>query len=138
MRATRRLRPKVPFPLQGGENESTRYGFRDLINTQAVSILNPDATCTGGVTEFLKIASLASANGVAMSPHGQQQVHIHLDCAVPGSILAEFYPPQYDAKVYEAFKNPIIMNADGTISPGKEPGTGLDINEEVLKDYRIG
>jgi len=30
------------------------------------------------------------------------------------------------------------MNADGTISPGKEPGTGLDINEEVLKDYRIG
>ena len=134
----KKVAAKSAIPIAGGENESTRYGFRDLINTQAVSILNPDATCTGGVTEFLKIASLASANGVAMSPHGQQQVHIHLDCAVPGSILAEFYPPQYDAKVYEAFKNPIIMNADGTISPGKEPGTGLDINEEVLKDYRIG
>ena len=130
----KKVAAKSAIPIAGGENESTRYGFRDLINTQAVSILNPDATCTGGVTEFLKIASLASANGVAMSPHGQQQVHIHLDCAVPGSILAEFYPPQYDAKVYEAFKNPIIMNADGTISPGKEPGTGLDINEEVLKD----
>lgn len=130
MRATRSVAAKSAIPIAGGENESTRYGFRDLINTQAVSILNPDATCTGGVTEFLKIASLASANGVAMSPHGQQQVHIHLDCAVPGSILAEFYPPQYDAKVYEAFKNPIIMNADGTISRARNPAQDLTLTKK--------
>lgn len=129
---------KSTIPVAAGENEMTRYGFRDLIRTQSVDILNPDATCTGGVTEFVKIAGMASANGIALSPHGQQQVHIHLDCAVPGTILAEFYPPQYDAKIYEAFKSPVQMNSDGTVSPSQAPGTGLDINLEVLKNFRVG
>jgi aconitate hydratase len=66
-----------------------------------VDILNPDAACCGGITEYMKIASMADANGIVMSPHGQQQVHVHLDCAIPNVIMAEFYPPQYDAKIYE-------------------------------------
>lgn len=128
---------KSGIPLAAGENEITRFGFRDLINTQAVSILNPDAACLGGVTEFMKIAGYADANGLAMSPHGQQQLHIHLDCAVPNVMLAEFYPPQYDAKVYEAFQNPVVFNTDGTVSPSQAPGAGLDINRELLAQYRV-
>ena len=76
----------------------------------------------------MKVAGYADANGLEMSPHGQQQVHVHLDCAVPNVVLAEFYPPQYDAKVYEAFQNPVVFNADGTVSPSQAPGAGLDIN----------
>ena len=82
--------------------------------------------------------SAGAANGLEMSPHGQQQVHVHLDCAVPNVVLAEFYPPQYDAKVYEAFRNPVVFNADGTVSPSQAPGAGLDINREVLAPYRVG
>lgn len=85
----------------------------------------------------MKVASYADANGIIMSPHGQQQLHIHLDCAVPNCNFAEFYPPQYDAKVYEAFQNPVVFNADGTVSPSQAPGVGLDINREVLANYRI-
>ena len=92
----------------------------------------------GGVTEYMKVAGYADANGLEMSPHGQQQVHVHLDCAVPNVVLAEFYPPQYDAKVYEAFQNPVVFNADGTVSPSQAPGAGLDINREVLAPYRVG
>ena len=134
----RKVAAKSPIPLAAGENEVTRFGFRDLINTQAVSILNPDAASLGGVTEYMKIAGMADANGLVMSPHGQQQLHVHLDCAVPNVNFAEFYPPQYDAKVYEAFLNPVTFNTDGTVSPSQAPGAGLDINREVLKDYRIG
>lgn len=133
----KKVADKTIIPLASGENEMTRFGFRDLINSQSISILNPDATCLGGVTEFMKVAAMADANGLDMSPHGQQQVHVHLDCAVPNVTLAEFYPPQYDAKIYEAFKNPVQMNEDGTISPNQEPGVGLDINHEVLDAYRI-
>lgn len=133
----RKVAAKSSIPIAAGENEITRFGFRDLINTQAVSILNPDAACLGGVTEFMKIAGYADANGLVMSPHGQQQLHVHLDCAVPNVNIAEFYPPQYDAKVYEAFKHPVIFNEDGTVSPSQEPGAGLDINREVLAPYRI-
>ena len=80
---------------------------------------------------------MADANGIVMSPHGQQQIHVHLDCAVPNVNFAEFYPPPNDAKVYEAFKNPVIFNADGTVSPSEAPGVGLDINREALADFRI-
>lgn len=128
---------KTIIPLAGGENEVTRFGFRDLINTQAVSILNPDAASLGGVTEYMKIAGYADANGLMMSPHGQQQLHVHLDCAVPNAPMAEFYPPQYDAKVYEAFLNPVVFNPDGTVSPSQAPGAGLDINRAALMPYRI-
>ena len=99
--------------------------------------MNPDAACLGGVTEYLKIAGYADANGIVMSPHGQQQLHIHLDCAVPNAIIAEFYPPQYDEKVYEAFQNPVTFNADGTVSPSQAPGAGLDINRELMEPYRV-
>lgn len=134
----RKVGMKSPVPIAAGENEVTRFGFRDLINTQGVSILNPDATCLGGVTEFMKVAGYADANGLVMSPHGQQQVHVHLDCAVPNINFAEFYPPQYDAKVYEAFVNPVVFNADGTVSPSQQPGAGLDINRKLLEPYRVG
>lgn len=134
----RKVAAKSNIPIAAGENEVTRFGFRDLINTQAVSILNPDAACLGGVTEYMKIAGYADANGIAMSPHGQQQLHVHLDCAVPNAIIAEFYPPQYDARVYEAFADPVIFNPDGTVSPSQAPGAGLDINREALAPFRVG
>lgn len=133
----KKVAAKSNIPIAAGENEMTRFGFRDLINTQAVSILNPDAACLGGVTEYMKVAGMADANGLNMSPHGQQQLHIHLDCAVPNAILAEFYPPQYDEKIYDAFLHPVQFNPDGTVSPSQETGVGLDINREFLKDYRI-
>lgn len=134
----RKVAAKSNIPIACGENEVTRFGFRDLISTGAVSILNPDAASLGGVTEFMKVASYADANGIILSPHGQQQLHIHLDCAVPNVNFAEFYPPQYDAKVYEAFQNPVVFNPDGTVSPSQAPGAGLDINRDVLEPYRIG
>lgn len=133
----RKVAAKCNIPIAGGENEVTRFGFRDLLNTQAVSILNPDAACLGGVTEFMKVAAMADANGIVMSPHGQQQIHVHLDCAVPNAIIAEFYPPQYDAKVFEAFQNPVIFNTDGTVSPSEAPGAGLDINFDVMAPFRV-
>jgi L-alanine-DL-glutamate epimerase-like enolase superfamily enzyme len=68
---------KSNIPLAAGENENTRFGYRDLIASQAVSILNPDAETLGGITEFMKIAAMADAHGLDISPHGQQQVHVH-------------------------------------------------------------
>ena len=133
----RKISEKTIIPLAAGENEMTRFGFRDLFAMHAVDILNPDAACCGGITEYMKIASMADANGIVMSPHGQQQVHVHLDCAIPNVIMAEFYPPEYDAKIYEAFQNPVRLNPDGTVSPGGAPGVGLDINREVLKDFMV-
>lgn len=129
---------KSRIPLATGEGEYTIYGFRDLIDRSKPDILNPDACSLGGITEYLKISAYAQAHGIALSPHGQQQVHVHLDCGVPNVVMAEFYPPQYDAKIYDSFKNPLRFHSeDGTVSPGTEPGAGLDINYDFLKEYRV-
>lgn len=129
---------KSRIPLATGENEYTVYGFRDLICQSRPSILNPDACSMGGITQYLKIACYAEAHNLLLSPHGQQQIHVHLDCAVPGVVLAEFYPPQYDAKIYDSFRTPIRFDPQkGTVAPSEAPGAGLDINEEFLREYRV-
>ena len=48
-------------PIATGENEYTRWGFRDLIEARAADIINADAQVLGGITEFRKAADLASA-----------------------------------------------------------------------------
>src|SRR5437763_6024907 len=58
----KRLAETTIIPIATGENEYTRYGFRDLIATGAVPILNADAKVLGGVTEFMKVAALAQAH----------------------------------------------------------------------------
>ncbi len=55
----KRIAEKTTIPIATGENEYTRYGFRDLIATGCVPILNADAVILGGVTEFMKVAALA-------------------------------------------------------------------------------
>ena len=130
---------KSRIPLATGENEFTLYGFRDLIDKARPAILNPDAGSLGGITPFIKIAGYAQAHNIALSPHGQQQIHGILDCAVPGVIMAEFYPKQYDVNIHRAFLEPVLFDEKtGCIQAPTTPGTGLDVDEEFLAPYQIG
>jgi len=56
-----RLATQTSIPIATGENEYTRYGFRDLIAHGSAAILNADALILGGITEFMKVAALAQA-----------------------------------------------------------------------------
>ena len=88
----KRIAEKTAIPIATGENEYTRYGFRDLIATGSVPILNPDAMVLGGVTEFMKVAALAQAHDLDIAPHGAQALHIHLVSAIANGLILEFYP----------------------------------------------
>jgi L-alanine-DL-glutamate epimerase-like enolase superfamily enzyme len=57
------------IPISGGEHEYTRWGMRELLKRKAVSVLQPDVTWCGGITETVKICNLASAEGVPVVPH---------------------------------------------------------------------
>lgn len=58
----RKLAAATTIPIATGENEYTRYGFRDLIKHDAAAILNADAKILGGVTEFMKVAARSPRN----------------------------------------------------------------------------
>ena len=78
----RKLAQATSIPIATGENEYTRYGFRDLIKHECAAILNADAKILGGVTEFMKVAALAQANDLDIAPHGSQDIHVHLVAAI--------------------------------------------------------
>jgi L-alanine-DL-glutamate epimerase-like enolase superfamily enzyme len=125
------------IPIAAGENEYTRYGFRDLIQHRAASILQPDANILGGVTEFRKVADLAAAHDLAVSPHGSQDVHIHLVAAIPTGLILEFYRDTVDPMWDQKFKETLRLDGDGMLAPPDRPGFGIEPNCEALERYRI-
>jgi L-alanine-DL-glutamate epimerase-like enolase superfamily enzyme len=123
------------IPVATGENEYTRYGFRDLIEHKAVAILNADAQVMGGVSEFMKVAALASAYDLPMAPHGNQQVHVHLVSAISNGLIVEFYRDTVDPMWGKSFKEHLKLK-DGYLEPSSRPGFGIELNEEAIKPYR--
>jgi D-arabinonate dehydratase len=133
----RRLADTTTIPLATGENEYTRYGFRDLILQRAVAILNADAIILGGITEFMKVAALAQAFDVDIAPHGPQEVHIHLVAALANGLILEFYRDTVDPMWGKVYQATLRLNADGTVSPPDAPGIGLEPNYEFLARFRV-
>jgi L-alanine-DL-glutamate epimerase-like enolase superfamily enzyme len=133
----RRLVEATPIPIATGENEYTRYGFRDLITRGGVPILNADAIICGGITEFIKIAHLAQAYDVDIAPHGPQEVHIHLVAALSNGLILEFYRDTVDPMWGKIYHQTLRLNDDGTVSPPDAPGIGIDPQYETLAPYRV-
>jgi D-arabinonate dehydratase len=123
-------------PIAAGENEYTRYGFRDLIEAGAASILNADAQHLGGVTEFVKVAALAQAHDLPIAPHGNQDIHVHLACAIPNGLIVEYYRGNSDPMWGRFFKEHLAMK-DGCISPPDRPGLGMEIDEPAALPFRV-
>ena len=132
----RKIAAATSIPLAAGENEYTKHGFRDLIATQAVAILQPDARYSGGVTEFMKIAALAEAHGLDICPHGDQQAHLNLLAAIPNARMLEFYPPKVTSVDEDVYLYPPEFNADGTVTVPEVPGLGCDPDEAALAKFR--
>jgi L-alanine-DL-glutamate epimerase-like enolase superfamily enzyme len=133
----RRLVEATSIPIASGENEYTRYGFRDLITRGGVPILNVDAIICGGITEFMKIAHLAQAYDADIAPHGPQEVHIHLVAALSNGLILEFYRDTVDPMWGKIYHHTLRLNDDGTVSPPTVPGIGIDPQYESLAPYRI-
>ena len=65
----REVKAAISIPVAGGECEFTRFGFRDLLASRAIDIIQPDTCAAGGLSECKKIADMAEAFGVRYNPH---------------------------------------------------------------------
>lgn len=133
-----RLAQATSIPIATGENEYTRYGFRDLIQHNAAAILNPDAKEMGGITEWMKVAALAQAYNLDIAPHGPQEVHVHLVSAIANGLIVEFYRDTFDPMWGKVYQRTLQLSPDGTVSPPNAPGIGLEPNYAALGPHRIG
>jgi D-arabinonate dehydratase len=124
------------IPVTAGQGEICRYGCRDLMLSGAVDILNVDVTIAGGITEWRRVAAMASAMNVGMGHHEEPQIAIHLLASVPHGLFVEIFPdPERDPLWFELPRQrPRIEN--GFMYVPQEPGVGIPLRPEVIERYR--
>ena len=125
-------------PLTAGENHYTRFEFSRLIDEGIVTILQPDLSKTGGVTEVMKIAAMASAHKLPVHPHTSMT---GLNMAASIHVLAALDDPGYfegDVSKNNLFRDtmvspaPYTVDTGGTVHPLEGPGLGLEVDEDFL------
>jgi L-alanine-DL-glutamate epimerase-like enolase superfamily enzyme len=81
----------LDMPIASGEIEYTRWGCRDLIEQHAADIIQADPHTAGGLTEWIRIAALASAHHLPIAPHGNHYLGAHAVAAVDNGMIVESY-----------------------------------------------
>ncbi|MDR2456459.1 MAG: mandelate racemase/muconate lactonizing enzyme family protein [Deltaproteobacteria bacterium] len=135
------LSERSPIPIAAGENEYTRYGFRDLIDRRAVHVVQPDVTRVGGISEWIKVSAMAAARKLNCIPHAVHEIHVSLACAVSNSPFIEIFPKDQYLQTFigELLLRPEVHSVDqgGYIRAPQEPGLGLALNQDLVKKYQI-
>ena len=124
-------------PICTGENFYTRFGFRDLIETQAADIISPDMAKAGGLLEGRRIADLADMYYIPIAPHNigspvQTVANCHVMAAVPNFLVLEFH--HLDNPFWEGIVNEGPLIQEGHIDVPNLPGLGVTLNEDLLKN----
>jgi galactonate dehydratase len=130
----------VKTPIASGERLVGLHAFRDLLEKRAVSVIQPDITHCGGLSEARRIATLADAYRVAVAPHNPQgpvstAASIELGFATPSYAICESVHndvPWRDEVVSEGFT---VEKKGRIVRPNHKPGLGIEINEAEVKKH---
>ncbi|GAA4047127.1 mandelate racemase/muconate lactonizing enzyme family protein [Nonomuraea soli] len=83
------LRRSIGVPVAVGENVYTLYGFRELLASGAVDVIQPNVVRVGGITPFLRIADLARAYDVPVYPHLLMELSGQLALCLRDPVMVE-------------------------------------------------
>ena len=131
-----RVAAATDTPIALGENESTLYGFREIVEHRAGDIVQPSITKVGGIAEFRKIAALAQAAGLALAPHSFYfgpglAATLHAAATLGGPMPVEFPTGEHEVPL---LARP-IQARDGWVEVPEGPGLGVQINEEAVRRF---
>ena len=127
------LARKTHLPIATGERIFTKWGFREILEKGAASILQPDLCHAGGIFECRLIAGMAEAYYASIAPHNplgpiSLAAGIQLSASIPNFLCQE------QVSLGEGYlKNPFKV-VDGHIPIPDGPGLGIDLDEQALKD----
>jgi len=143
---------KTTIPFATGERMVTKWQFRDLLSLGAASLLQPDVTHCGGITELKAISILAEAYYASMLPHAKEGIvgavaSLHVASSIP-NLLAHELPNLQAApddgvkrsslgKSY--IKKPLVMDKDGHITLVGNidgPGLGIELDDNLVDNER--
>jgi D-galactarolactone cycloisomerase len=143
----RQVREALTIPIASGECEFTRFGFRDLITTRAVDIVQPDTCSAGGLSECKKIADFAETYNLRYAPHVWGSgialaAALQLLAVIP-SFTPQSLNPVEPMLEFDRTEHPIrqalllapIEHRNGIVQVPDGPGLGIEIDRTVLKRF---
>lgn len=126
------------IPVATGERLFTKWGFRDVLEKQAASVLQPDLAHCGGILEGRKIAAMAEVYYAGFAPHNplspvNMRASLHLDAVAPNFVIQEWV---FDDPTWrdEILVNPVVVK-NGWVDVPMEPGLGTDLNLDVCRAH---
>jgi L-alanine-DL-glutamate epimerase-like enolase superfamily enzyme len=132
------LRPRTGVPLAAGEQFSSKWEFRQLIEEEWIDYARIDLCIVGGFTEARKIAGWCETHYIALAVHNplgpiSSAACLHLNLATPnfgvqeqprrtGTVLTDVVPVQPEWQ-------------DGYLLPSDRPGLGVEFDREAAKAH---
>ncbi|MBC7989307.1 MAG: galactonate dehydratase [Luteimonas sp.] len=136
------LAAATPIPLAAGERMYSRFDFKRVFERGGLSIVQPDLSHAGGITECIRIAAMAEAYDIALAPHcplGPVALAacLQVDFVSWNAVLQEqsigiHYNQGVDLLDYVINKRDFDC-VDGYIAALPGPGLGVEIDEERLR-----
>lgn len=125
-------------PIAGGECLTGMYEWRVFTGIDSFDIGQPDASFTGGLGEFLSVASLLESRGRSIAAHawgagGSLMQNIHCGFACANTLIMEI-PPAYGPLHREIVGDCFVMK-DGMVLPPDTPGLGINLSDEVKSRF---
>ena len=133
------LARELETPVATGEIHQTRWEFRDLINSRAADVLQPDVGVIGGITEWLRVAHTADAFGLQVAPHWHANVHAHLAAATPNCLVVEHFALEKDIYNFERLLTPEsrLKVGGGNVLLSDRPGIGITLDRELVDRFSV-
>jgi len=130
---------KTTVPIAAGERLFGKWQYRELIEKQAVSVIQPDLCHVGGIFEGRKLAAMIEMYYGTVAPHNplgpiSLAACLQLDTCIPNFLVQEHpgNPDKSDLGV-GYITEPFVIK-DGYIDVPTKPGLGVELDEAALQD----
>ena len=120
------LSERLDTPIASGEMLSSLAECAELVRHRSVTFMQADAPRIGGITPFLKIATISDLARLKLAPHFVMEIHIHLGCAYPHEAWVEHI------EWLEPAFNERLQIRNGRMMLPDRPGLGFTLSDEAL------
>jgi L-alanine-DL-glutamate epimerase-like enolase superfamily enzyme len=120
--------------VAAGEYGYDHYYFRHMLESEAVDVLQADATRCEGITGFMRASALAQSFHIPFSAHTAPSIHCHPGCAVTEFRHIEYFHDH--ARIEQMFFDGAAVPVRGDLIPDlSRPGIGLELKRKDAQRY---
>ncbi len=124
------------LPIATGERVFTKWGFREVLEKRAATVLQPDMCHAGGITEVRLIAGMAEAYYASIAPHNplgpiSLAAGVQMAASIPNFLCQE------QVSLGEGYLKKPFTVRDGYLDLPTGPGLGIELDEHAMAD-KIG